>query len=282
MSSQGRKKGFKEDRLPQEKEMDQKPVYDNDAPGHDRLTNKVALITGGDSGIGRAVAIAFAKEGADVAIGYLNEHEDANQTKKLVESFGRIALLLPMDISNEENCRLLVEKTIKYFHRLDILVNNAAVEYAQKKIEDISSEQWEHVFRVNIFSTFYLIKYAMPHLNSGSCIINTSSVTAYKGNEELIDYSATKGAMIAFTRSLALSVAKKGIRVNAVAPGPVWTPMVLKMSDEEAKEFGNNVPLGRPAQPVEVAASYVFLASESGSYITGQVIHPNGGLIVNA
>jgi NAD(P)-dependent dehydrogenase (short-subunit alcohol dehydrogenase family) len=265
-----------------EKDMHPRPVYQNNEPGHGRLKGKVALITGGDSGIGRAVALAYAKEGADVAIGYLDEHEDAKETEKAIKGFGQEALLLPYDISKEENCKKIVAETIGKFGRIDILVNNAAVEYEQKSIEDISSEQWEHVFRVNIFSQFHLIKFAMPHFKKGSCIINTSSVTAYKGNEGLIDYSATKGAVIAFTRSLALSLAEKGIRVNAVAPGPVWTPMVKALSEEDAKEFGQNVPLGRPAQPVEIVACYVFLASKDGSYFTGQVMHPNGGTIVNA
>jgi NAD(P)-dependent dehydrogenase (short-subunit alcohol dehydrogenase family) len=267
-----------------EQEMHPRPIYDSDEPGSGKLKDKVAIITGGDSGIGRAVAVAFAKEGAEVAIVYLTEeHADAEETARAMEKYGKKPLLLPIDISKEENCRRIIDETVNNFGRLDILVNNAAIQYKHTEIEDIPSEQWEQVFRVNIFAQFYLTKYAMPHLKEGSSIINTASVNAFKGNQELMDYSTTKGAIIAFTRSLAQAVAKKGIRVNAVAPGPVWTPLIpASFPDEEVGQFGKDVPLGRPAQPVEIAPSYVFLASKDGSYITGQTIHPNGGMIVNA
>lgn len=266
-----------------EQEMNPKPIYDDDTPGFGRLKDKVAIITGGDSGIGRAVAIAYAKEGAEVAIVYLNEHGDAEETARAMDKYGKKALLLPLDVSKEENCKRAVDETVANFGRLDIIINNAAVQYKHSNIEDISSEEWEHTFRVNIFAQFYLTKYAMPHLKEGASIINTASVNAYKGNKELMDYSTTKGAIIAFTRSLSQSVAEKGIRVNAVAPGPVWTPLIpASFPDEKVKEFGKDVPLGRPAQPVEIAPSYVFLAAKDASYITGQVIHPNGGAIVNA
>ena len=266
-----------------EQQMNPKPIYDDGEPGHGRLQGKIAIITGGDSGIGRAVAISFAKEGADVAIVYLNEHEDAEETARVMDQYGKKALLLPLDISREENCKRIIDETVQNFGGLDILVNNAAIQFKHTNIEDIPSEEWEQTFRVNIFSQFYLSKYAMPHLKEGSSIINTASVNAYKGNQELMDYTTTKGAIVAFTRSLAQSVAKKGIRVNAVAPGPVWTPLIpASFPDEEVKEFGKDVPMGRAAQPVEIAPSYVFLASKDGSYISGQVIHPNGGTVVNA
>jgi NAD(P)-dependent dehydrogenase (short-subunit alcohol dehydrogenase family) len=266
-----------------EKEMDPKPIYDDDTPGSGKLKDKVAVITGGDSGIGRAVAVAYAKEGADVVIVYLNEHEDAKETAKAVSKYGKEAFLLPLDVSVEENCKRIIDETLKNFGHLDILVNNAAVQYSHQSIEEITSEEWEHTFRVNIFSHFYLCKYALPHLKEGSSIISTASINAFKGNQQLIDYSSTKGAIEAFVRSLAQVVAKKGIRVNAVAPGPVWTPLIPStMPEEKVKEFGKDTLLGRAGQPVEIAPSYVFLASKDGSYITGQTIHPNGGMIVNA
>lgn len=267
-----------------EAEMNPRPIYDDDMPGYGRLKDMVALITGGDSGIGRAVAVAYAKEGAEVAIVYLSEeHRDAEDTAKAMEKYGKKALLLPLDISTEENCRRAVDETVKNFGRLDILVNNAAIQYKHENIEDIPGEEWEQVFRVNIHSHFYLTKYAMPHLKPGASIISTASVNAYKGNQELMDYSTTKGAIVAFVRSLAQALAKKGIRVNAVAPGPVWTPLIpASFPPEEVEKFGKDTPMGRAGQPVEIAPAYVFLASKEGSYITGQVIHPNGGMIVNA
>jgi NAD(P)-dependent dehydrogenase (short-subunit alcohol dehydrogenase family) len=266
-----------------EKEMNPQPIYDTDEPGLGRLLDKVALITGGDSGIGRAVAISFAKEGADVAIVYYDEHEDAEETKRIVEGYGREALLLPLDISIEDNCRHAVLQTMNRFARLDIVVNNAAIQYQQDDLRDITGEQLEKTFRVNIFSYFFIAKYALDHLQEGGVIINTASVTAYKGNPSLIDYSATKGAIVAFTRSLSGSLAKKNIRVNAVAPGPVWTPLIpASFDDEKVEKFGKDIPMERPAQPVEIAPCYVFLASKESAFITGQVLHPNGGSVVNA
>lgn len=265
-----------------EYKMEPRPIYDLDDPGLGRLEGKVAIITGGDSGIGRAVAIMFAKEGADVAIVYLNEEQDARETAEAVRKYGKEALLIPTDLSQEVNCKNVIEQTIEKFGHLHILVNNAAVQYEQKDIQDISAQQWEYTFRVNIFSYFYMSKYAVTYLKEGSCIINTTSVNAYKGNEALMDYSATKGAIVSFTRSLSQSLIKKGIRVNAVAPGPVWTPLIpASFEDEKVSKFGKDVPMERPAQPVEIAPCYVFLASKEGAFITGQVLHPNGGSIIN-
>ena len=250
--------------------------------GSDKLRGKVALITGGDSGIGRAVALAFAKEGADVAIGYLNEDEDAKKTKRAIEQQGRRCLTIAGDIGEESTCQNLVEQTVKEFGHLDILVNNAAEQHPQESIEDITAEQLERTFRTNIFSMFFLTKAALKHLKEGSTIINTTSVTAYKGNEQLLDYSSTKGAIVAFTRSLSQSLAQKGIRVNGVAPGPIWTPLIpATFPEEKVATFGADTPLGRPGQPDEVAPSYVFLASKDSSYMTGQILHPNGGSVVN-
>lgn len=265
-----------------EQEMTPRPIYDHDEPGYGRLKDKVAIITGGDSGIGRSVAILYAKEGADVVIAYLNEHQDAEETAKEVRRYGREALLIPTDISVEINCKNIIDKTIEKFGRLDILVNNAAVQYEQHDIQDISAQQWEYTFKVNIFSYFYLSRYASEFLKEGSVIINTTSVTAYKGNQTLIDYSSTKGAIVSFTRSLSQSLVKKGIRVNAVAPGPVWTPLIpASFGEEKVGKFGKDVPMERPAQPVEIATCYVFLASKEAAFLTGQVLHPNGGSIIN-
>lgn len=250
--------------------------------GSDKLRGKVALITGGDSGIGRAVALAFAKEGADVAIGYLNEDGDANETKGAIEQLGRRCLAIAGDIGEESTCQKLVEQTVKEFGHLDILVNNAAEQHPQESIEDITAEQLERTFRTNIFSMFYLTKAALKHLKEGSAIINTTSVTAYKGNQQLLDYSSTKGAIVAFTRSLSQSLAEKGIRVNGVAPGPIWTPLIpATFPAEKVEKFGTDTPLGRAGQPDEVAPSYVFLASKDSSYMTGQILHPNGGSVIN-
>jgi len=266
-----------------EAEMTPRPKAD--APsyrGSGKLDGKVALITGGDSGIGRAVAIHYAREGADVAVVYLNEHQDAEETQRLVDVEGRRCLTIAGDIGSEEFCRQAVEQTVAQLGKLDVLVNNAAEQHPQESIEGISAEQLERTFRTNIFSMFYLTKAALPHLPSGSAIVNTTSVTAYKGSPQLLDYSATKGAIVAFTRSLSQGLAEKGIRVNAVAPGPIWTPLIPSTFDEDkVKSFGADVPLGRPGQPEEVATSYVFLASQDASYITGQVLHPNGGSVVN-
>jgi NAD(P)-dependent dehydrogenase (short-subunit alcohol dehydrogenase family) len=248
-----------------------------------KLEGKVALITGGDSGIGKAVAIAFAKEGADVAIIYLSEHEDAQKTIQLIEAEGRKCLALSGDVGDRAFCESSVQEVVDKLGSLDILVNNAAEQHPQENFEDISAEQLEQTFRTNFFGYFYLTKAALPHLREGSAIINTASVVAYKGNQQLIDYASTKGAIVAFTRSLALNLAERGIRVNGVAPGPIWTPLIPStFPKEKAENFGKDTPLGRPGQPEEVAPSFVFLASDDASYFTGQFLHPNGGEVVNA
>lgn len=266
-----------------ESEMTPRPKADDPQyRGSGKLQGKVALITGGDSGIGRAVAIAFAKEGADVALMYLNEHDDAKETKQLVEQQGRRAALIAGDIGDEAFCQQAVQQTVDEFGKLDILVNNAAEQHPQESIEDISAQQLERTFRTNIFGMFFLTKAAMKHLNEGSAIVNTTSVTAYKGNPQLIDYSSTKGAIVAFTRSLSQSLVQKGIRVNAVAPGPIWTPLIPStFPEDKVASFGKQVPMERAGQPEEIAPSYVFLASDDSSYISGQVLHPNGGEVVN-
>ncbi|QDC43596.1 SDR family oxidoreductase [Methylophilus medardicus] len=268
--------GLEEDMVPQ-------PEYiDADYRGSERLKDKVALITGGDSGIGRAVAVHFAAEGADVVIVYLNEHEDAAKTKHLVEAYGRRCLLIAGDVGDEQCCVQAVHDTLLQFGHLDILINNAAQHYPQSSIVDISQQQLEHTFKTNIFSMFYMVKAALPHLPKNSHIINTASVTAYRGSPELLDYSATKGAVVSFTRSLSKQLVDKDIYVNAVAPGPVWTPLIPASFDEKkVSEFGSQVPLNRPAQPSEIAPAFVFLAGRASSYMTGQVIHPNGGEIIN-
>ena len=265
-----------------EHEMTPRPRADDPTyRGSGKLQGKVALITGGDSGIGRAVAIAFAKEGADVAISYLDEHEDAKETKRLAGQAGRNCLTMPGDIGDEAFCQRLVERTVKELGRLDVLVNNAAEQHRQDSIEGISAEQLERTFRTNIFAMFYLTKAALKHLGSGSTIVNTSSVTAFKGSPQLLDYSATKGAIVAFTRSLSQGLAEQGIRVNCVAPGPVWTPLIPStFPPDKVASFGSDVPLKRPGQPEEIATCYVFLASDDSSYMTGQVLHPNGGTVV--
>jgi NAD(P)-dependent dehydrogenase (short-subunit alcohol dehydrogenase family) len=250
--------------------------------GSGRLLDKVALITGGDSGIGRAVAIAFAKEGADVAIGFFNEEDDARETRAAIESCGRRSLSIALDVGREDACRSMVERVVAELGRLDILVNNAAEQHLQKSIEDITTEQLERTFRTNVFSMFHCVKAALPHMKEGARIINTTSVTAYQGSPELLDYSSTKGAIVAFTRSLSLSLVSRGILVNAVAPGPIWTPLIPSTFPADKTEgFGSNTPMGRPGQPDEVATCYVFLASDASSYMSGQVLHPNGGRIVN-
>lgn len=248
-----------------------------------KLDGKVALITGGDSGIGKAVALLFALHGADVAIAYLSETEDAKTTQKEVRDLGQECLLMKGDLSKENNCKKAVDKTIEKFSKLDILVNNVALHWEADGIEKITTEQLERTFYNNVFSYFWVTKYAMPYLKAGSVIINTSSVTAFRGSGHLIDYSATKGAIMGFTRSLAQNLVDKKIRVNAVAPGPIWTPLSASTYDEKkVSVFGTDVPMGRAGQPNEVAPSYLFLASDDASYITGQCIHPNGGEIVNA
>jgi NAD(P)-dependent dehydrogenase (short-subunit alcohol dehydrogenase family) len=243
----------------------------------------VVLITGGDSGIGRAAAIACAKEGADIVIVYFNEHQDAAETCRQVEQENRRCLTIAGDIGDEGFCVQAVEQAIHEFQHIDVLINNAAVQYPQKDIQDITADQLEKTFRTNIFSFFYMTKAVMPYLKEGSAIINTTSVTAYKGSESLLDYSSTKGAILAFTRSLALNLAPKKIRVNGVAPGPIWTPLIpASFEAERVAEFGSDVPMQRAGQPSEVAPCYVFLASEDSSYMSGQVLHPNGGTVVNA
>ena len=266
-----------------EHEMSPRPESENHAQhGSGKLRDKVALITGGDSGIGRAVAIAYAKEGADTAIVYLNEHEDARETQRLVQQEGRQCLLIAGDVGKELFCHEAVDRTVREFGRLDILVNNAAEQHPQESLEQISAEQLERTFRTNIFSYFYMGKAALPYLKEGSTIINTTSVTAYKGSPQLLDYSSTKGAIVAFTRSLSQALADKQIRVNAVAPGPIWTPLIPSTFPAgKVAEFGSDVPLKRAGQPEEIAPSYVFLASQDSSYTTGQVLHPNGGTVVN-
>ena len=266
-----------------ESEMKPLPQSENrHYQGSDKLKGKVALITGGDSGIGRAVAIAYAKEGASVSIVYLNEHTDAEHTKYLVEQIGQRCLTLAGDIGDEQFCQQAVKQTVDELGRLDILVNNAAEQHPQASIEQISAEQLERTFRTNVFSMFYLTKAALPHLKAGSAIINSTSVTAYKGNAQLLDYSTTKGAIVAFTRSLSQALISQEIRVNGVAPGPIWTPLIPStFSEDKVASFGAQVPMQRAGQPEEVAPSYVFLASNDSSYMSGQILHPNGGEIVN-
>ena len=266
-----------------ETEMDPRPIsVDERYQGSGKLKNKVAIITGGDSGIGKSVSIYFAKEGAAVVIVYLNEFQDATETKQIIEAQGRECLLLAGDIGNEDFCNDVIEKTIAKFNRIDILVNNAAEQHPQTSISDITAQQLERTFRTNIFSMFYLTKAALPHLKQGSSIINTASITAYQGHESLLDYSATKGAIVSFTRSLAKSLATKGIRVNGVAPGPIWTPLIPStFHAEHVAQFGADTPMGRAGQPCELAPSYVFLASDDSTYVSGQMIHVNGGTVVN-
>ena len=262
--------------------MDPKP--EAHAPwykGSGKLEDKVALITGGDSGIGRSIAVLFAREGADVAIVYLDEREDAEETRKMVENEGRRCLTIAGDVGSRKFCGEAVEETVSTLGHLDILVNNAAVQYMKQSLEEISEEQLERTFRTNIFAYFFMAQAALPHLKEGSSIINTTSITAYRGKEVLMDYASTKGAIVAFTRSLSENLVDRGIRVNGVAPGPIWTPLIpASFPEEQVKEFGASTPMGRAGQPEEVAPSYVFLAAQDASYITGQVIHPNGGQII--
>ncbi len=273
---QDRQPGIEAEMTPRPRAVD--PGY----RGCGRLEGKVALITGGDSGIGRAVAVAFAKEGADVAIVYLDEHQDAGETRSMVERERRKALAIPGDVGQEPFCRDAVERTVKELGRLDVLVNNAAVQFEQTRLEDISSEQLERTFRTNIFGMFFMTKAALKHLGEGGAIVNTTSVTAYRGSPHLVDYASTKGAIVAFTRSVSKQLADRKIRVNGVAPGPIWTPLIpASFPPGEVEKFGGKVPLGRPGQPEEVAPAYVFLASDDASYMTGQVLHPNGGEVVN-
>ena len=247
-----------------------------------KLDGKVALITGGDSGIGRAVAILFASEGASVAIAYLSEHRDARETQRQVEAKGRACLLLPGDIGSRKVCEQHIRRVVREWGTVNIVVNNAAEQHPQERLEDISEKQLERTFRTNLYSQFFLTSAALQHLKAGDVIVNTTSVTAYRGSVHLIDYAATKGAIVAFTRSLAQALGSRGIRVNAVAPGPVWTPLIAStFSPKEVSTFGSDVPMGRAAEPWEIASCFLFAASSDSSFMTGQVLHPNGGEIVN-
>ena len=269
-----------EDQLPGSEEiLEPKPDWHPRYPGSGRLEGKVALVTGGDSGIGRAVAALFAREGADVSIVYLCEHEDAKKTEAIVENEGRRAVTIAGDLGSKAFCEAAVQETVDQLGRLDILVNNAGEQHPDKDIRDITEEQLKRTFQTNIYSMFFITQAARPHLKQGSAIINCTSVTMYKGSEDLLDYSSSKGAITAFTRSLAKNLVKDGIRVNAVAPGPIWTPLnpFGGQPPEDIKDFGKNTPMGRPGQPNEVAPSFLVLACEDASYMTGQVLHPDGG-----
>lgn len=263
--------------------MNPRPVFDNpNYKGSGKLKDKVAVITGGDSGQGRAIAVAYAKEGADVVIVYLSEHADAGETKQLVEQKGRRCMSIAGDIGSEAFCNQVVEQTIEKFGKLDILVNNAAEQHVQNSLINITSEQMEKTFRTNFFSMFYLSKAALPHMKPGSTIINAASLTAYEGNEQLIDYSATKGAIVAFTRSLSKSLHSKGIRVNGVVPGTIWTPLIpASFPADQVANWGAKTPMKRAGQPYEIAPAYVYLASDDSSYVSGQFMHITGGVITN-
>jgi len=267
-----------------QEEMKQQPVSERpEEQSCNKLKDRIALITGGDSGIGKAVALLFAKEGADVAIVYLSEDEDANDTKtKIEKEHKRKCVLIKGDISEEKFCSEAVKKTIETYGRIDILVNNAAMQIEAKELADIKTENLVKTFQTNIFSMFWITKNVLPHMKKGSAIVNTTSVTAYRGSPELMDYASTKGAIVAFTRSLSTNLIKKGIRVNAVAPGPIWTPLITSSFDEKkVAEHGSKSPMERPGEPAEVAPCYLFLASDDSSYMSGQVLHPNGGEIIN-
>ncbi|MDQ7988339.1 MAG: SDR family oxidoreductase [Candidatus Dactylopiibacterium sp.] len=265
-----------------ESEMDPRPLALNAEPGSLRLSGEVSLISGGDSGIGRAVALAFAKEGAHVVIVYLDEHDDAEETAAMVRALGRECLCVAGDIGDPKFCADAVRQTLERFGRLDVLVNNAAEQHPRESLAEITSDQLERTFRTNVFGMFFLTQAALPHLEEGARIINTASVTAYRGSPKLLDYAATKGAVVAFTRSLSQQLLPRGIRVNGVAPGPVWTPLIPStFTAKEVAEFGGHAPMQRAGQPVEIAPAYVFLASADASFMAGQMLHPNGGEIIN-
>jgi NAD(P)-dependent dehydrogenase (short-subunit alcohol dehydrogenase family) len=266
-----------------ERKLAPQPVFDYpDRKSGNKLKGRIALITGGDSGIGKAVAILFAKEGADIAIAYLNEHTDARDTASIIGKYNRRCYLIPGDLGNERHCKTVIKKVIQEYKRIDILVNNAALHYENKSLEDLTTRELLKTFGTNIFSYFWLTREALPHMKKNSCIINTASVTAYRGSGGLIDYASTKGAIVSFTRSLSSNLVKKGIRVNGVAPGPIWTPLIASsFPRKKVAFFGSEVPMGRAGEPVEIAPAYLFLASDDASYITGQFIHPNGGEIIN-
>lgn len=285
MQKQGKQKQLRkpqsQSRPGNESKMKPQPLAKPNEDRRGKLTGKVALITGGDSGIGRAVAILFAKEGARVAIAYLNEHTDAKETQKMVEEYTE-CLLVPGDLNKENQCKKVVHQTLKKFGKIDVLVNNAGLHYESQKLEEISSRQLLKTFTNNVFPYFWVTQAALPHMRKGSCIINTSSVTAYRGSDTLIDYASTKGAIVTFTRSLSSNLAKKGIRVNGVAPGPIWTPLIVSsFKPKKIAKFGSDVPMERAGEPSEVAPSYLFLACSDSAYMTGQFLHPNGGEIVN-
>lgn len=264
-----------------ENKMVPKPVATNNQPGTGKLKDKVAIITGGDSGIGRAVSVLFAREGAKVVIAYLNEHKDAKETKRLVEEYSE-CLLIPGDLGKEASCLQVIKKTIARFKKIDIVVNNCAIHYETKNLEGISAKQLMKTFATNVYSYFWVTRAALPHMKKGGSIINTASITAYRGSASLIDYAATKGAIVSFTRSLSASLVKKGIRVNGVAPGPIWTPLIASsFKSKKVAQFGSDVPMERAGEPVEVAPAYLFLASADGAYYSGQFLHPNGGEIIN-
>ena len=273
-----------EDNLPgHESKLTPKPDWEPRYPGSGRLAGKVAIVTGADSGIGRAVAALYAREGADIAIFYLCEHDDAEKTKAIVEGEGRRAILVPGDLGDKAFCEAAVQKVIDTFGRLDVLVNNAGEQHPDKDIRDISEEQLKRTFQTNIYSMFFMVQAALRHLKEGAAIINCTSITMYKGSKLLLDYSSTKGAITAFTRSLSQSLVEQKIRVNAVAPGPIWTPLNPSggQPPEKIPDFGKDTPMGRPGQPNEVAPAFLFLACEDSSYMAGQVLHPNGGTVVN-